>query len=335
MPDLCWISSLRLECNQWKLKIELKEAFVWDLRKFQKVTKINLMTTEEQENCILLFHGKMYLFYFCIWIFLSFCLCTLFWHISHYGALWTLLRWKQIHKVSFLKKGRWASHLLMLMMVVVTRRSVRCSRKVVRSITLVVHHIQAAHSDEAQFSVRSSRRRQPRSLLRFHRGCTPGAVGASIYAQTHTMAMPSDNAPPAAHCAADTPGYKMDRNVIKCILKMEETNISDRSSGRFWLRTDCVQPPDSVFFGGELYLERAGALYARPPGKGLHGAVEFNTALTPAANLGLCDWFSFIKANVSMFAGCLYLWVTFRWVTASSLWPLKSTGSIIYGGEQP
>lgn len=104
MPDLCWISSLRLECNQWKLKIELKEAFVWDLRKFQKVTKINLMTTEEQENCILLFYGKMYLFYFCIWIFLSFCLCTLFWHISHYGALWTLLRWKQIHKVSFLKK---------------------------------------------------------------------------------------------------------------------------------------------------------------------------------------------------------------------------------------
>lgn len=125
------------------------------------------------------------------------------------------------------------SHLLLLLMVVVARRLVRRSRKVVRSITLVVHHIQAAHSDEAQCSVRSSRRRDARSLLRVHTGCTPGAVGASIYAQTHTMAMPSDNAPPAAHCAADTPGHKMDRNVIKCILKTEEKNISDRSSGRF------------------------------------------------------------------------------------------------------
>lgn len=125
------------------------------------------------------------------------------------------------------------SHLLLLLMVVVARRLVRRSRKVVRAITLVVHHIQAAHSDEAQCSVRSSRRRDARSLLRVHTGCTPRAVGASIYAQTHTMAMPSDKAPPAAHCAADTPGHKMDRNVIKCILKMEEKNISDRSSGRF------------------------------------------------------------------------------------------------------
>lgn len=105
------------------------------------------------------------------------------------------------------------SHLLLLLMVVVARRFVRRSREVVRSITLVVHHIQAAHSDGAQ-SVRSSRRREARSLLRVHTGCTPGAVGASIYAQTHTMAMPSDNAPPAARCAADTPGHKTDRNVM-------------------------------------------------------------------------------------------------------------------------
>lgn len=133
------------------------------------------------------------------------------------------LRWKHMerHKPS-LKKARRVSHLLLLMMVVVTRRLVRRSRKVVRSITLVVHHIQAAHSDKAQCSVRSSRRREERSLLRVHTGCTPGTVGASIYAQTHTMAMPSDNAPPAAHCAADTPGHAMDPNVRKCILKMRK-----------------------------------------------------------------------------------------------------------------
>lgn len=134
------------------------------------------------------------------------------------------------------KIGRGVSHLLLLLLllvVVVARRLVRRSRKVVRSIILVVHHIQAAHSGEAQCSVRSSRRREAGSLLRVHTGCTPGAVGASIYAQTHTMAMPSDNAPPAAHCATDTPGHKMDRNVIKCILKMKRINISDRSSGSF------------------------------------------------------------------------------------------------------
>lgn len=88
--------------------------------------------------------------------------------------------------------------------------------------------------------------------------------------------------------------------------------MSDRSSGRFRRSTDCFQPSDSVFFGGELYLERAGALYARPPGKGLHGAVEFNKAPAPAANLGLCGWFSFIKVRVSIFAGSLYSWVTFQ-----------------------
>lgn len=111
--------------------------------------------------------------------------------------------------------GRGGSHLLLLLMVVVARRFVRRSRKVVRCITLMVHHIQAAHSDGAQRSVRSSRMREARLLLRVHTGCTPGAVGASIYAQTHTMAMPSDNAPPAARCAADTPGHRMDRDVVQ------------------------------------------------------------------------------------------------------------------------
>lgn len=76
---------------------------------------------------------------------------------------------------------------------------------------------------------------------------------------------------------------------------MKKTNTSDRSSGA----SDGVLIAFSrltVFFGEELYLDRAGALYARPPGKGLHGAVEFNKAPTPAANLGWCHWFSFIKA---------------------------------------
>lgn len=180
-------------------------------------------------------------------------------------------------------------HLLLLLMVVVARRLVRRSRKVVSSITLVVHHIQAAHSDEAQSSVRSSLRREARSLLPVHTGCTPGAVGASIYAPTHTMAMPSDNAPPAARCAADTPGHKTDGNGIKCILKMVGKNIFDRSSGRFCLRTDCFQPPDCLFWRGVIFRKGWGPLRT-PTGEGpVRGAVEFNQAPTPAANLGLCD----------------------------------------------
>lgn len=41
-------------------------------------------------------------------------------------------------------------------------------------------------------------------------------------------------------------------------------------------------PPFSLFFcfGGELYLERAGAIYARPLGKGLQSTSEFSKALT-------------------------------------------------------
>lgn len=187
-------------------------------------------------------------------------------------------------------------------MVVVARRLVRRSRKVVRSITLVVHHIQAAHSDEVFSKIQSE---EARSLPRAHTGCTPGASGASIYAQTHTMAMPSDNAPPAAHCAADTPGHKRDRNVIKSILKMVRKNIFDRSSGRFCLRTDCFQPADCLFWRGVIFRKGWGPLRT-PTGEGpVRGAVEFNEALTLAANLGLCDWCSFIKANLSVCAACI------------------------------
>lgn len=159
---------------------------------------------------------------------------------------------------------------MLLLMVVVARRFVRRSRKVVRCITLMVHHIQAAHSDGARRSVRSSGMREARSLLPVHTGCTPGAVGASIYAQTHTMAMPSDNEPPAAPPtprATEWIGTLCDK-VYPKKKKLEEKNISDRSSGA----SDGVLIAFSrlsVFFGGELYLDRAGALYARPPGKGL------------------------------------------------------------------
>lgn len=130
-----------------------------------------------------------------------------FWHISRYG----LCSGGNQCINEVLKKKKRASHLLLLLMVVVAGRFVSRSRKVVRSITLVVHHIQAAHSDQARCSARSSRRREALSPLRAHTGRTPGAVGASIYAQTHTMAIPPDNAPPAEHCAAGTPGNKKDR----------------------------------------------------------------------------------------------------------------------------
>lgn len=47
------------------------------------------------------------------------------------------------------------SHLLLLVMLVVACCLVRCCGEVVRSIALVVHHIQTAHSDEAKRSIRS------------------------------------------------------------------------------------------------------------------------------------------------------------------------------------
>lgn len=56
---------------------------------------------------------------------------------------WSTLGRKKVEK----KKVCWTSHLLLLVMVVVVRRLVRRCREVVRSIALVVHHIQATHSD--------------------------------------------------------------------------------------------------------------------------------------------------------------------------------------------
>lgn len=48
---------------------------------------------------------------------------------------------------------------------------------------------------------------------------------------------------------------------------MEEKNISDRSSGRFWLRTDCVQPSDCLFWRGVIFRKGWGLLRT-PTGEG-------------------------------------------------------------------
>ena len=56
------------------------------------------------------------------------------------------------------------SHLLLLVMVVVVCRLVRRCREVVRSIALVVHHIQATHS--AKIRWRRGRRRETRNKHR-------------------------------------------------------------------------------------------------------------------------------------------------------------------------
>lgn len=122
-------------------------------------------------------------------------------------------------------------------MVVIVRRLVRCCREVVRSIALVVHHIQATHSDGPERLIRGeSRRRETRtkqpkgdSPLRLQTCCILRAIVASIYAQTHTMAMSSslhtDNAPPAVRFTSTTRGHKMDQNGMRqthCILKKKK-----------------------------------------------------------------------------------------------------------------
>lgn len=56
------------------------------------------------------------------------------------------------------------SHLLLLVVVVVVRRLVRSCREVVRSIALVVHHIQATHSDRPErLTTGESQRRETRT----------------------------------------------------------------------------------------------------------------------------------------------------------------------------
>lgn len=130
-----------------------------------------------------------------------------------------------------LKKRRRASHLLLLLMVVVAGRFVRRSRKVVRSITLVVHHIQAAHSDEARCSVRSGERSAvapasshglyPRSCRCLH--ICPNAYNGHAARQC------------ASRCALRCrhPGQQNGSKSKSVSSKTEVKIISDRSSGRF------------------------------------------------------------------------------------------------------
>lgn len=122
-----------------------------------------------------------------------------------------------------------------MMVVVVVGRLVRRCREVVRSIALVVHHIQATHSDGAERLRKvekvvggdaRTQHSRGRLSLGLQTGCILRAIGASIYAQTHTIAMSSslhtDNAPPAVRSTSTTRGHKMDQIGMKrthCIRK--------------------------------------------------------------------------------------------------------------------
>lgn len=117
-------------------------------------------------------------------------------------------------------------------MVVIVRCLVRCRREVVRSIALMVHHIQATHSDAEERLGKASRKRERvserkreretrarnrgRLSPRLQTGCILQLIDASIYDQTHTMAMPSSlhthNATPAVSSTSTTRGREMDQN---------------------------------------------------------------------------------------------------------------------------
>lgn len=132
-----------------------------------------------------------------------------------------------------------------------------------------------------------------RLLMRLQTGCILRAVGASIYAQTHTIAMSSslhtDNAPPAARSTSTTRGHKMDqkRYETNTLYPKGEERKKKKNSSLASFQSACdwvsvyLPPSHSFCFGGELYLERAGAVYSRPPGKGLHGPGELSKAVKP------------------------------------------------------
>lgn len=200
-------------------------------------------------------------------------------------------------------------------MVVVVRRLVRRCREVVRSIALVVHHIQATHSDGTERSVRQ-RQSEERSA---HNTATP-ETSDGLYPLSHRCLHICPNAynghvvqfayrQCASRCALDQhhPGPRngSKRYVTHCILKMEKkkkkkkqknSSLTSFQTASDWVRIS-FPSSHSFFFGGELYLDRAGAIYSRPPGKGLHGAVEFSKALTPAVSVRFWShwWHSFIK----------------------------------------
>lgn len=192
------------------------------------------------------------------------------------------------------------SHLLLLVvMVVIIGRLVRSCWEVVRSIALVVHHIQATHSDGAELLMwrREGRRRETAhnttegdsSLLWVQTCCIlwihrclhicPNAYNSHVVQFAYRQCALLLCAPPAPPGA--TKWIKNGMRQTHCILKKKKKKNSSLTS--FQTSSDWLSypfPPSLSFcFGGELYLERAGAIYSRPPGKGLHGAVEMSKAL--------------------------------------------------------
>lgn len=214
-------------------------------------------------------------------------------------------------------------------MVVIVRRLVRCCREVVRSIALVVHHIQATHSDGPERLIRR-RKSEERNAHKTAEGRLSTETSDVLYPPGHRCLHICPNAynghvvqfayrQCASRCALHQhhPGpqngsKRYETNTL--YPKKEEEEKKNSSLTSFQTASDWVSipfPPSPSFcFGGELYLERAGAVYSRPPGK---GAVEFSKALTPqlrCLRFFSHRWHSFIKS-------CMLLWVMLRSISLS------------------
>lgn len=162
-----------------------------------------------------------------------------------------------------MSKVAWGtSHLLLLLLLllVVVRRLVSRCGEVVRSIALVVHHIQTTHSDGPELLVGRETRWDLRRAVspelsvppympeRIQWPCRPVCV------QTMRVPLRAPPAPPGA-----TNGSK--RYKTHSVKKKKETLIRQPLIG--WVIPSLLLR--SFPFGEELYLERAGAIYSRPP----------------------------------------------------------------------
>lgn len=174
------------------------------------------------------------------------------------------------------------SHLLLLVMVVAVRRLVRRRREVVRSIALMVHHIQATHSD-GEGRRRNANARTPWDFRRAvsSKSSVPPYITKHVQwpcrpVCIHTMRLLL-RAPPAPPGA--TKCFQTDETQTQ---QPKKKLFPEKFLGRFWLGEHSF--PLSLFLfwrGVTVYLERAAAVYARPPGKGLYGAQEFGKAVEP------------------------------------------------------
>lgn len=170
-------------------------------------------------------------------------------------------------------------------MVVVVRRLVRRCREVVRSIALVVHHIQATHSDGTERSVRQ-RQSEGRSA---HNTATP-ETSDGLYPLSHRCLHICPNAynghvvqfayrQCASRCALDQhhPGPRngSKRYVTHCILKMEKKKkkqnkklVSDRFSDRFWLGEDFFPLVSLFLFWRRVIFRQGWGHLLTPTGEG-------------------------------------------------------------------